>query len=364
MSTTEHLLSLATSCYYAGEMETGRRVCERLLSSDIPTNVEHQVRANRTWYTPTLGELCNVTVRKFSVPAAHEGWTLFNPTLLAFGDRLLAIVRSSNYRIVGGRYVIPPEDGEMIRTENVLVDLDGDLAATSVKTITGPAYEKTPFPVDGLEDCRLRLTRDGIGVSATVRNVAPFDGRCRIATAKLDIDKAEFSDLRVLSSLQLQEHEKNWMPAGNGWVYACNHNGHTVTVTRDDNCDHAFNLLQRGPSPAVSRGFRGGGQVVEWCGGWLGIIHEVAHLPTGHRVYEHRFVTWDDQWRMAEISPAFSFLEPQTIEFAAGLAVKDGSVLVTFGVKDAEAYITAIKEDDVAKLLKPCRGDGVRAADL
>lgn len=351
----EHLAALATHCFYAGELEAGRRACESLLSQPLDARLEHQIRANRTFYTQPLSELASVSFLKWDIPPAHEGWSLFNPTIILHGDRLLGIVRSSNYRIENGRYIIPDADGELIRTENILVELDDNLDVFRSQTITGPEYKKTGFAVDGLEDCRLRLTPSGVGVSATVRNVAPFDGRCRIATADLDIEKAEFSNLRVLSSLQLQEHEKNWMPAGTGWVYAANHNGHTVTVEPDQTCGSAFNLLQRQPAPAISRGFRGGGQVVPWCGGWLGIVHEVAHLPTGHRVYEHRFLTWDDSWRMVEISPAFSFLKTQAIEFAAGIAVKDGQVIVTFGAADAEAYVASIKEDDVARMLKQCQ---------
>ena len=359
---TDHLLALSTSCFYAGELDTGRRACEQLLDRRLPPNIEHQVRANRTWYTQLLGDLCDVAYHPFDIEPAHEGWSLFNPTLLPYGDRLFAIVRSSNYKIVEGRYVIPEADGDLIRTQNILVELDHQLQATKARTIKDPDYEKTGYPVDGLEDCRLRHTADGIGVSATVRNVAPFDGRCRIATADLDVDNAELSNLRVMASLQCQEHEKNWMPAGGGWLYAANHNGHAVTVDPDVTCRGSYQLIQRAPAPQLSSGFRGGGQVVRWRGGWLGIVHEVAHMPTGQRVYEHRLVTWDDGWRLKACSPAFSFLETQTIEFAAGLAVVGERVLVTFGVKDATAHLAAIMEDDVARLLKPVAADAGRAA--
>lgn len=357
---TDHLFALSTSCYYAGEHDAGRRACERLLAEQLPQHLEHQVRANRTWYTQTLGELTDVTITKFGIEPAHEGWSLFNPTILPYAGRLFAIVRSSNYRIVDGRYVIPDADGELIRTRNILCELDHELRVTRARAIADPPYDRTAFPVDGLEDCRLRYTPDGVGVSATVRNVSPFDGRCRIATADLDVDAAELHNLRVLSSLQMQEHEKNWMPVGGGWVYAANHNGHTVIVGPGDT-PGTYHMVQAGKAPHIASGFRGGGQVVPWRNGWLGVIHEVAHLPTGQRVYEHRFVTWDDTWTITGMSPAFAFRETQTIEFAAGLAVKDGSVLVTFGVADAEAYIAAITEDDVERIIADC-GDGLRAA--
>ena len=352
---TDHLFALSTSCYYAGEHDAGRRACERLLAEQLPQHLEHQVRANRTWYTQTLAELTDVSITKFDIEPAHEGWSLFNPTILPYADRLFCIVRSSNYQIVHGRYVIPEADGELIRTQNILCELDHELRVTRARTIADPPYVKTQYPVDGLEDCRLRHTPTGIGVSATVRNVAPFDGRCRIATADLDVDSAELHNLRVMSSLQMQEHEKNWMPVGGGWVYAASHNGHTVTVVPGD-VDGTYHMVQGGPAPHIANGFRGGGQVVRWRDGWLGVIHEVAHLPSGQRVYEHRFVVWDDTWTISGISPAFAFCKSQTIEFAAGLAVKDGRVLVTFGVADADAYIAAITEYDVAGIIASVAG--------
>ena len=357
MTTQQHLLSLAVSCYYAGEHDTGRRICERLLSEPMDEHLEHQVRANRTWYTQPLHELAACRYQRFDIEPAHEGWSLFNPTILAHRDRLIAIVRSSNYQIVDGRYVMPESDGQTIRTENLLVDLRDDLTVERVRTIRYPDYPKTDFPVDGFEDCRLRNTLTGIGVSATVRNVAPFDGRCRIATADLDYDEAELRNVRVLSSLQCQEHEKNWMPIEpgpgkfGGWVYAASHDGHTVTADPDPNVAGAYQLRRRRPAPTIAKGFRGGGQVVKWESGWLGVIHEVAHMPTGHRVYEHRFVAWDDAFRLTQISVPFAFRELRAIEFAAGLARIGDRIVVTCGVRDAEAWLVELPATDVRNLL-------------
>jgi hypothetical protein len=47
-------------------------------------------------------------------------------------------------------------------------------------------YGRTDYPVDGLEDVRLNLVDDDLVASATVRNLAPLDGTCRIATATVD----------------------------------------------------------------------------------------------------------------------------------------------------------------------------------
>lgn len=351
--TPDHDLALCIHAYYVGELDAGRRACERLLSrGDLPQETAQMVRSNRLWYTPRLDELVGTRFVRIDVEPAHDGWSLFNPTILAHDGRLLAIVRSSNYRIVDGQYVMPEADAGCIRTANLLVQFDAPLLHRSSRVIGDPEYGKTPYPVDGLEDCRLRHTKTGIGVSATVRNVAPFDGRCRIATADLDINAAAFRNLRVIASEACQEHEKNWMPilGKQAWLYACNRDGRVATVDADDQVPGGYQLLGRSPAPAVAREFRGGSQLVPWRDGHLALIHEVSFLAD-KRAYEHRFVWFDNRLRLAAVSQPFAFRETQAIEFAAGLAILGDRVVASFGVRDAEAWLVEIPAADVESIL-------------
>lgn len=347
----DHLTQLAIHGYYVGEHDVGRRACDRLLGMDITSDLRHQTMANLTWYSQPLDELCDCRFSRIDVEPAHPGWSLFNPTVIDHNGRMLAIVRSSNYRIVDGAYVMPEADAGVIRTQNLLVDLHDDLTVRSSRVIAGPDYEKTDYPVDGLEDCRLRQTPGGIGVSATVRNVAPYDGRCRIATAGLDVDAAEFSDLRVLACSVSQEHEKNWMPWSDGWVYACCGNGHVLTVDPDPQVPGGWQICRRGKSPPIATEFRGGSQLVPFDGGWLCVVHEVVHAS--QRVYMHRFAWLNNAMAIERVSPAFYFRERHAIEFAAGLAVHGDRVVVTCGVRDAEAWAVSVASDDICRALMP-----------
>lgn len=348
----EHLQALAIHAYYVGELDVGRRACERLLSMALPPEVEMRTRENRLWYARRLDEFVGVSFQRIDVEPAHEDWSLFNPTILAHDGGLLAIVRSSNYRIVDGRYQMPAADNGVIKTTNLLARYNADLTLRDCRPISGPDYEPSGFPVDGLEDCRLRHTETGIGVSATVRNVSPFDGRCRIATADLDLDAAAFSNLRVLSGVSGHEHEKNWQPLVGrpGWIYSFWYEGHVVTVEPDADLPGGFLMRQRAASPQIANQFRGGGQVVRFLDGYLAIIHEVA-AHGDRRAYEHRFVFLDAALAVRRISPPFAFREVREIEFAAGLAVLDGRVIVSFGVRDAEAWFAEIAADEVEEFL-------------
>ena len=353
--TNDHLVALSIHAFYAGELDAGRRACERLLAAELPEETEHMVRSNRTFYTQTLDELLPCRHQRIDVDPAHDGWSTFNPTIAMHGDRLVGIVRSSNYKIIDGRYEMPACDGGQIKTENILVAFRPDLTVEECRPIKMPEYPKTGYAVTGLEDCRLRCTKIGMGVSATARDVAPFDGRCRIATADLDLGTATLSGLRVLDGLAVQDHEKNWMPfmgERGGWLYAARHNGHVVTVDPDPLLPGGYQISQRSPAPAIARGFRGGSQLVPFGGGWLGLVHEVA-LIGDQRAYEHRFIWLDDGLRLAQVSPWFAFREPRSIEFAAGLVQIGDRLVISYGVRDAEAWLVEVPAADLWPHLSP-----------
>jgi hypothetical protein len=350
----EHLQALAIHAFYAGEHAAGRRACERILAMPgLGQEAAMQARTNRLWYTQGLDELADTTFCQIDVEPAHEGWSLFNPTVINHAGELVGVVRSSNYRITDGQYVIPPEDGGKIRTQNLLVRFGPDLRPVSCRPLVAD-YPQTSYPVDGLEDCRLRHTASGLGVSATVRNVSPFDGACRIGIGTVDLEAATVTGLRVLDGLTTQEHEKNWMPieGHGGWLYSCHHEGHVVTIDPDPAQPAGWLMARRDASPPIAAMFRGGSQLIQYRGGWLAVIHEVAYL-NGRRAYEHRFAWFDERLALARLSPTFAFREKQEIEFAAGLAEVGGRLIVSFGVRDAEAWLVSLPEEHAWQLLSP-----------
>jgi predicted GH43/DUF377 family glycosyl hydrolase len=352
----EHLHQLAVHAYYAGELKAGRRACERMLAMQLTPEKERLVRRNRTWYTQTLDDLVGCRFRRFDVEPAGEGWSTFNPTIVSHDDGYLAIVRSSNYRIVDGQYVIPPADGQKIRTANILVRLDDAFAAQGEAVhMPEPLYPKSEYPVEGFEDCRLNVIDGEIRVSATVRNWAGRDGTCRIATATLLPYMGSMIDATLLDEPVSGRHEKNWMPivGVDSWLYSCWEEGRTAFVSRNGS---AWKIDRRGESPAIARGWRGGSQLVDVGDGrWLSLVHEVAD-DTGGRIYEHRFVLFGDGCDILGWSPAFAFRETRAIEFAAGLARRGDQLVATFGVRDAEAWLAEMSLAEVLGMIGGSNG--------
>jgi len=351
----EHLHQLAVHAYYAGEFDAGRRACERLLGMDLTPEKERLVRRNRSWYTQTIDDLVGCKLRRFAVEPAIDGWSTFNPTIVAHDDGYLAIVRSSNYRIVDGRYAIPPTDCDRIRTINVLCTLDADLSVLSQSAIPDAIYPKSDYPVDGFEDCRLNAINGELRVSATVRNWAGHDGTCRIATATLLPYMGSMIDATLLDEPVSGRHEKNWMPivGAEVFLYSCWEQGRTAFVSRNGN---AWKIDRRGESPAIARGWRGGSQLVDVGDGrWLALVHEVAD-DDGGRIYEHRFVLFGDSCDILGWSPAFACRETRAIEFAAGLARRGDQLVATFGVRDAEAWLAEMSLLEVLGMIGGSNG--------
>lgn len=343
-SDIDHLHQLAVHAYYVGEREVGLRSCERLLSERLTPEREAIVRRNRTWYTPTIDAIADCTMQRIDIEPAHDGWTLFNPTIAATPTGFTVIVRSSNYRCIDGRYVMPDEDAGRIRTENLLLCTDRDLRAVGDRSLLACEYDRSDFPVDGLEDCRLNAGGSRTLVSATIRNAAGRDGLARIAVA-------EYMPGQPLRPVVLDEpvpgrHEKNWMPlvGTETWLYSCHDDGRVVTVSRQGD---RWSLCARGTSPALARGFRGGSQLVPFGAGWVAVVHEVAEDEV-RRVYEHRFVWFDDGLSITGWSSPFVFRGQRQIEFAAGLAWMDAHrLVVTFGVRDEEAWTAVVNHDQL-----------------
>ena len=342
----DHDLNLSIHCYYVGEHETGNRACERIFSSDAPDHIKYNALQNLTYYTKPLSH--NPCVKYFSINTSlkQDGWSLFNPTIINYKNNLLALVRSSNYFIDhNGRYVMPPSDHGVIKTNyiQILMSYDGDVIEE--KCVSLVDYPKTNYPVDGLEDLRIFTVKDKYYVSGTMRNMAPFDGTCRIAVAEYDPVNCNIFNMNVID-LNNGQHEKNWMPILESesvkWLYHSSVNNNTVTLSLAEN---NLQLEHIECSFRAAKGFRGGSQLVKIKNNYYSIIHEAVSM-NNKRTYLHRLVEWDSGFKLLRYSKAFTLKENSTIEFCAGMCAVNNIIYISFGLRDAEAYVACLSMKD------------------
>lgn len=345
---------VTVDAFYQGELAAGLAACERLLSVEtLPSNIELQTHRNLVFYAPALNEIAPAT-RFVPIEIPHrDGWSTFNPSIAGAGDGFRLIVRSSNYHYHGNVMSITVDDPEsIVRTENSLLSLDDDLDVRDVQIIADAAFRAEPplFPVSGFEDCRLFTHGGSWWATATVRERSA-SGVCQ--TAMLRLDGPLVTELQLLSDGS-SRHEKNWMPAPSDdgaalrFVYGCSP---TVVLRYADATGTVTPEIMQ-PAPSIARRFSGGTQVLAVDGGFLCLIHEAARFADGNRLYTHRWVWFDADWRLARLSPPFVFQE-RGVEFAAGLAPRGDDLIISYGVWDRDAWLAIVPLSDVLRLMAP-----------
>ena len=88
--------------------------------------------------------------------------------------------------------------------------------------------------------------------------------------------------------------------------------------------------------------------------GYLALVHEARQIPgKPTRYYSHRFVQFDDEFKVKKITAPFYFNE-KGIEYAMGLAwhpEEPTNLVISYGFEDAEARIATVSQSDVDRLL-------------
>lgn len=347
---TKLLFDVGITAFYDGDLEAGRLASEVLLARpDLDPQMETVARRNQIFYAPTLDELApSLNLVPFAVPV-EPGWSCFNPSIAAATDGYRAIARSSNYRLHKGWYEIF-DPHQVVRTTNYLVDLSPPLTVRGSERLFEPeGGVRSDFPVKGYEDCRLFFWDGAWHVSATVRDRNEA-GVCQQALAR--IAGTRLRDIALLNDWRDGRDEKNWMPFVAGgelrFVYGC----HPVRVVAFRPNTGAVETVVEHPAPPLARSFRGGSQVVAVPGGWLCLIHESVVFEDGGRVYPHRFVFFDEAFRLAKVSPQFFFVE-RGVEYCAGLALAGDRLIASFGREDREASFAALPLAEALATLAP-----------
>lgn len=350
MNPWDHDVALSEHCYYVGEIEAGLRSCNRALSYNLPFKIENLVRTNMSFYTPTISDICNVVYVDINVQPCGQNWSLFNPTIINHNGVAILLVRSSNYYIKDGFYHYV-DGSEGIKTSYRLAYLENDMIKDS-GNMDLEEYPKNSYHVDGIEDLRLFTYNDKLMASGTILNHEGYNQIARVATVEINVESREIFDLKVLSSVNRNRHEKNWMPILGtqepSWLYLCYSDRQLLSIKPSDN---GHIIYKHGPSPNIAKGFRGGSQVIPWNGGYLCIIHEVGIFDNNQRVYSHRFLRLTNSLGVESWSNPFFLKQRSTIEFAAGIMQYDGHVYVSFGVYDKSSHLLKLSSEDVKHLL-------------
>lgn len=278
---------------------------------------------------------------RLSVPAS-EKYLPCNPSIAKDGaGNLACLLRTVNYEL-------GEEDGIWFRgdpapnTRNYFVTLDDKARQKSADWVDDLTVRHTRVPArDGLEDARLFWFDGQWHFTCSALHHGP---RVRTTMALAKLDKTLVSGLEFLHSPHGREMEKNWMPRVKGSQLAFIYSHHPAESYE---LFPARRRLWLGAYHGL-HGWSGGSQVIPHNGEWIGVVHQ-RRKHKNRVYYVHKLVAYNDNLEPVRAGREFYFKGEQ-IEFCAGIVEHDGYFILSFGVKDREAWLVKLTATQIASL--------------
>jgi hypothetical protein len=294
-----------------------------------------------------------------------SGPSLTNPSVLVVDERIIVNIRNVNYTLYhselnkfehmwGPLSYIHPENDMFLRTVNYIAELDDNLNVCYYSTIDTSLFDtyQPQWDFVGLEDVRLINWEDRI-YAIGVRRDLDTKGTGRMELSELEFNGEsvkEVSRYRIPGPPPDDEYcMKNCTPIEGNPFHLLKWTNPTALMKFDPNGGETevFQTSEYVPMPLD---MRGGSQVIKYKDGYLSIIHEtdLYNSEQGRKdaTYKHRFVYWDNDFKIKKFSNVFSFLNMK-IEFCCGMAEYKDDYLITFGASDNAAYILRVSKSFV-----------------
>lgn len=289
-----------------------------------------------------------------------SGTGLMNPSIFIDDDGdILVNLRHVNYTLYhsenkqlfssrwGPLSYLHPENDHTLRTINYLCRLNEDLSMVNYAKVDTSKFDVEPlWTFIGEEDCRL-VRWEGDYYLIGVRRDTTTHGEGRMEYSKIEVDKekwtaTEVSRMRIPTPFFNNSYcEKNWVPILDKPYHFVKWTSSTEIVKAWPNQQKTDQVILR-DALIPPKDQRGSSHVVTWGNMYLSITHEVDlfknYLEQKDAIYRHRLAVWDKEMNLVGLSKEFSFLDAR-IEFCAGAAVKDDSLLISFGFQDNAAFI-------------------------
>lgn len=318
-------------------------------------------------YLTSLISIDSAHVTNLSEISGWEpGWSCFNPSIATDNSgTILCLVRSSNYTVDGYQYTILDDSGA-IKTRTQCLRLDSEFNILDSFWIADPEViaSAPQFPVHGIEDMRLSYDGNHWIVTGTIRQHDP-KGYCRQVIAKLNLDSHQLEDSHIMPSPiapwetnTTRVHEKNWLTleardSRQNLVWSAD----PLVVLEWDWVTQSLGPKTGKPQVLSTFGLRGSTPFIATPLGQLGLVHEVSRADSWtaktdgpSRRYTHRFVLINEEVAAPMFSEPFSFAG-EGLEYAAGIALIDSRIVISFGQNDQSAHLLEIHLSDVEKLM-------------
>jgi hypothetical protein len=291
-----------------------------------------------------------------------KGPSLTNPSIYLDGDRILVNLRNINYTLYhsekkkyehpwGPLVYIHPENDWKLRTKNIMCEYDENMQLKWYHHIdTSDFPDKELWDFVGLEDSRIVRWDEKLYICGVRRDLDTV-GTGRMELSELEIGDGyvkEISQHRIPIPGENDSYcEKNWMPIVDMPYHFVKWTNGTEVVLYNIENNTTDQVALKHWKDLGCIDLRGGSQVLPFGEGHMALCHE-TYLTRSEQdrkdgIYRHRFIVWDKNWDIVQVSPQFSFLEGE-IEFAVGMTEYKDDYLITFGFQDNASYLLRVNK--------------------
>jgi hypothetical protein len=292
-----------------------------------------------------------------------KGPSLTNPSIYLDGDTILVNLRNINYTLYhsekkkyehpwGPLVYIHPENDWKLRTKNIICEYDENMNQKWYSHIDTSSFpDKELWDFVGLEDARIVRWDDKLYMCGVRRDLDT------IGTGRMELSQIEINNRQVKEVAQYRIPipgngesycEKNWMPIVDMPYHFVKWTNGTEVVKYNIETNTTDQVVLKHWKDLGCIDLRGGSQVIPFGEGHIALCHE-TYLTRSEQdrkdgIYRHRFIVWDKNWDIVQVSPQFSFLEGE-IEFAVGMCEYGDDYLITFGFQDNASYLLRVNKN-------------------
>jgi hypothetical protein len=311
-----------------------------------------------------LGSSREVVVRCLHAANIGPGFRIFNPSVTAFGDRILLSFRASNVEKCGrtSKSFLSPPHREM-KNEIILGELNEDFSLKwQIHVDLQAKANGKPLAPHGFEDMRIVVSPNGRleGMCCVPSADYLLKPRAELGFGKYfstKMGRIQFSPGFEIDSVTIYESpfkrrmEKNWSPFYLDGKFCVIYQWNPLIIL-ELLPDGTRRFLKWFDSSDQLKDLRGSSQGVETNDGFLFVVHRKCFTDGKIRL-SHQFIELGHDLQPLRISEQFSFILDTMIEYCAGLARFKDRYLLSFGLNDSTPFIMEMGEEALDRLLVP-----------
>ena len=326
--------------YVDGYKPQGFKACDKIIMGKGINELSKNLAFNNEYYY--LDKVNAKYIKKITI-GENPIYKCSSSSFIRNGDKYLGIQRLVNYSIVpeNGSYIMR-DPLNYVKTENMLYEFDTNLNITPIGMINIKVPKKRETNIQGLEDMRIFTFKNKVFALATTfeygDNNHPSQVLCYMNG--VNIEKIVPLDYKK------QHTQKNWCPFVMNDKICCLYSFEPLRIIEvDENTGACKEIINKQTNMDLSR-LRGSTSPIynKTKKEYTLITHEIHFKNL--RNYIHRFLTFDHNWELKQVSLPF-FFEDRKIEYVLGLERLNNKFIVHYSTMDNTSNFVEIDADKI-----------------